>query len=278
MTWSERGPVPPDGTEHRSVGAGVFRRCSSCGESVLSTLRDSTPGVCPVCHHHDRLDALVWVNFLTDPGSFDALDTTLSPTDPLHFSDGRAYTQRLALAQEKTQLTEAIVTGRCTLDHRPALLGVFSFAFLGGSMGSVVGEKLTRLFEHGTTEKIPVIVLSSSGGARMQEGVLSLMQMARVVAARQRLREARVPFISVLLDPTTGGVAASYALLGDINLAEPNALIGFAGPRVIEQTIRQTLPEGFQRSEYLLEHGMLDAIVSRSALRAHLSALLQWLQ
>ncbi len=274
MNWSQRGPVPPDGAERRSWGAGVFRRCGGCGETVLCESPEARWGVCPHCGHHERIAAEQWVSLLTDAGSFAALDDELRPRDPLGFTDGRSYSDRVALAARKTGQGEAVLTGRCAIDGRAALLGVFVFGFLGGSMGSVVGERLTRLFERGAAERVPVVVLSSSGGARMQEGVLSLMQMARTVAARERLRAAGVPFISVLLDPTTGGVAASYALLGDVNVAEPKALIGFAGPRVIEQTIRQTLPEGFQRSEFLLAHGMIDAIVERGRMRETLAKLL----
>jgi len=196
---------------------------------------------------------------------------------PRPFTDGKPYPDRVAASQRSTKVKEAIETGRATLEGLPIAYGAFVFNFMGGSMGSVVGEKIARLFERGASMKLPVVLLQASGGARMQEGILSLMQMAKTVAARERLKDAGVPFFSVLLNPTTGGVAASFALLGDVNIAEPNALIGFAGPRVIETTIRQKLPEGFQRSEFLLEHGMIDRITSRLEMRRELATLVRHL-
>jgi acetyl-CoA carboxylase carboxyl transferase subunit beta len=205
---------------------------------------------------------------------FEAWDTNLSPSDPLEFSDGKGYRDRIAAAQKRAGARESVDIGKATIEGRPIAYGSFVFAFMGGSMGSVAGEKIARLFEHAHAERLPVVLLQASGGARMQEGILSLMQMAKAVAALERFREVKLPFLSVLLHPTTGGVAASFAFLGDVNIAEPKALIGFAGPRVIENTLRQTLPRGFQRSEFLLEHGMVDLIVSRLSMRAELSRLL----
>jgi acetyl-CoA carboxylase carboxyl transferase subunit beta len=202
------------------------------------------------------------------------IDAGLRSVDPLNFKDTVRYKEKLKKAERKAGSVEAVVTGRARLQNIPIMLGAFNFGFIGGSMGSVVGEKLTRLVEYGRDEKRPVIIVSCSGGARMQEGIFSLMQMAKVSAALARLGEARVPYISILTDPTTGGVAASFAMLGDIIIAEPKALIGFAGPRVIEKTIRQKLPEGFQRSEFLLEHGMIDRIVERASMREEVGLIL----
>ena len=214
---------------------------------------------------------------MLDEESFEEWDPTLVPTDPLGFVDGKPYPARVAASQKSSRAREAIETGRAMIEGTPIAYGAFVFGFMGGSMGSVVGEKIARLFERGAQLRLPVVLLSASGGARMQEGILSLMQMAKTVAARERLKDAGVPFISVLLHPTTGGVAASYAFLGDVNVAEPSALIGFAGPRVIETTIRQTLPEGFQRSEFLLEHGMIDRITSRLEMRREIGMLVRHL-
>ncbi len=274
MNWRRRDRAIVDGAEKRSVAPGVFRRCGGCGTTLLEDDLTRAWEVCPRCGFHHRMSAFVWVAMLADAGSFVPIGGGLRSADPLAFSDGQTYPDRVARSQRSSGESDAVVVGDAKLDGMPIALGVFAFAFMGGSMGSVVGERLARLFERGASARRPVVVLSASGGARMQEGIHSLMQMAKTVAARGLLADAGVPFVSVLLDPTTGGVAASYALLGDVNLAEPGALIGFAGPRVIEQTIKQTLPEGFQRSEFLLEHGMIDAIVPRSELRATLRRVL----
>jgi acetyl-CoA carboxylase carboxyl transferase subunit beta len=230
--------------------------------------------VCPLCQHHHKLGAEGWRELLVDPGSFEEWDAHLEPADPLEFVDGKGYPERVAAAQRSSQAKEAVEIGLARMEGRPVAWGAFLFAFMGGSMGSVAGEKVARLFERATEARLPVVLLQASGGARMQEGILSLMQMAKTVAALERLKDATLPFISVLLNPTTGGVAASFALLGDVNLAEPGALIGFAGPRVIENTIRQTLPEGFQRSEFLLAHGMVDRIVSRLEMKREIATIL----
>jgi len=215
------------------------------------------------------------VPLLVDRHAFVELDANLRSADPLNFRDLKRYRERLKKAEKSSGTVEAVLTGRARIVNIPVMLGVFNFSFMGGSMGVVVGEKLTRLIEHGCDERRPVVILSASGGARMQEGIFSLMQMAKVSAALTRLSEARMPYISVLTDPTTGGVAASLAMLGDVILAEPRALIGFAGPRVIEKTIRQTLPEGFQRSEFLFEHGMIDRIVQRADMRDEIAIILR---
>jgi acetyl-CoA carboxylase carboxyl transferase subunit beta len=234
-----------------------------------------TFGVCAKCNYHFRLTAKQRIPLLVDRHSFEELDANLRSTDPLNFKDTKRYKERLKKAEKSSGSVEAVMTGRARILNIPVMIGVFDFSFLGGSMGSVVGEKLARMIEVGISEKRPVIIFSASGGARMQEGIFSLMQMAKVSAALARLGQVHVPYISVLTDPTTGGVAASFAMLGDVIVAEPKALIGFAGPRVIEQTIKQKLPEGFQRSEFLLEHGMLDRIIQRSELRDELALILK---
>ncbi|MDI1444586.1 acetyl-CoA carboxylase, carboxyltransferase subunit beta [Polyangium sp. 6x1] len=278
MSWPDKTPPSAGAGEKRSIGAGVFRRCEGCGETITADDLAASFEVCPRCGHHHKLAAAGWRALLCDDGGLEAWDEHLVPDDPLRFSDGRTYKERVSAAQKKTGAREGIEIGKASLGGRPIGYGAFVFAFMGGSMGSVVGEKITRLFERAAEEELPVVLLSASGGARMQEGILSLMQMAKSVAALERFRQRRLPFVSVLLHPTTGGVAASFAFLGDVNIAEPKALIGFAGPRVIENTIRQTLPPGFQRAEFLLEHGMIDAIVSRLEMKQTIGVLLDHLQ
>ena len=277
MPWPVRKPASADASEKKSVGKGVFRKCDGCGVTLTAEAFRANFEVCPECGKHHKLDAAGWRSLLLDEGELDAWDEHLVPGDPLKFSDGKSYVDRVAAAQRSSGATEAIEIGRATMNGVEIAYGAFLFAFMGGSMGSVVGEKITRLFERATKDRLPVVLLQASGGARMQEGILSLMQMAKTVAALERLRAARLPFASVLLHPTTGGVAASFAFLGDVNIAEPDALIGFAGPRVIENTIRQTLPEGFQKSEFLLAHGMVDRITSRLAMKDELAMLLRML-
>jgi acetyl-CoA carboxylase carboxyl transferase subunit beta len=272
MTWPTKNPPQPQGK--KTLGKGVFRKCDGCGETHPAQSLVDRFEVCPSCGHHHRLGVRGWRDLVLDEGVLEAWDDHLRPTDPLGFSDGKRYEDRIAAAQKNTESAEAVETGRGTLEGRAVAYGSYNFAFMGGSMGSVVGEKITRLFERAMSAKLPVLLLQASGGARMQEGILSLMQMAKMVAALERLRAARLPFISVLRDPTTGGVAASCALLGDVNVAEPQALIGFAGPRVIQSTIGQKLPEGFQRSEFLLAHGMIDLIVPRPEMKTTLATLI----
>jgi acetyl-CoA carboxylase carboxyl transferase subunit beta len=263
-------PEPPG--EGEEIDLAVWRECKGCGELVYVPQLELE--VCYACGHHGRMRGIDRLLALVDPDSFVEFDTDLTAEDPMEFVDTRPYPERLAQAREKTGIQDGFRAGEATIEGRGVQIGTFEFAFLGGSMGSVVGEKVTLLFERALEAGQPAIVISASGGARMQEGLLSLMQMAKTCAALSRLKDQGVPYISVLTHPTTGGVAASFAMLGDVILAEPGALIGFAGPRVIEQTIRQKLPEGFQRSEYLLEHGMLDRIVDRRRLRGELSQLI----
>jgi acetyl-CoA carboxylase carboxyl transferase subunit beta len=274
MAWPEKNLPTTDGSEKRSLGVGVFRRCDGCGETLTAGELAAAFEVCPLCGHHHKLEAEGWRRLLLDDGAFEAWDEHLLPGDPLRFSDGKSYKDRVGQAQKKAKARESVEIGKGRIGERPIAYGAFVFAFMGGSMGSVAGEKVTRLFERAASEGLPVVLLQASGGARMQEGILSLMQMAKSVAALTRFRAAGLPFVSVLLHPTTGGVAASFAFLGDLNIAEPKALIGFAGPRVIENTIRQTLPAGFQRSEFLLDHGMIDAIVPRTAMKAWIGTAL----
>jgi acetyl-CoA carboxylase carboxyl transferase subunit beta len=274
MPWPEKKPPELDAAEKKTLGKGVFRKCDGCGETIPSDAFAANFEVCPQCGQHHKLGASSWRQLLLDGGSLDEWDAHLEPADPLEFADGRTYPERVATAQKASRAREAVEIGRGRIEGRSVGWGAFLFAFMGGSMGSVVGEKVTRLFERATSERMPVVLLEASGGARMQEGILSLLQMAKTVAALERLKDAGLPFISVLLHPTTGGVAASFALLGDVNIAEPGALIGFAGPRVIEQTIRQKLPAGFQRSEFLLAHGMVDRIVSRLEMKREIATIL----
>ena len=266
-----------DASEKKTLGEGLFRKCDACGDAVKKEDFERNLEVCPACGFHFHLTAEQWVDVLADDGSWTALDSELRAGDPLTFIDSKAYPDRVEAARESTGVNDAILAGTARIDGRAVQLGVFVFRFMGGSMGSVVGEVVTRMMERGAEHEQPVVLLSCSGGARMQEGSLSLMQMAKTVAARAKLREAGVPFISVLLNPTTGGVAASFALQGDVNIAEPGALIGFAGPRVIEDTIRQKLPEGFQRAEFLLEHGMIDMISTRQDMRANVARMVEYL-
>ena len=266
-----------DAHEKKTLGEGLFRKCDACGDAVKKEDFERNLEVCPACGFHFHFSAEQWIDLLADERTWTALDTELSAGDPLQFIDSKAYPERVVAARESTGVNDAILAGTARIDGRSVQLGVFVFRFMGGSMGSVVGEVITRMMERGAEHKQPVVLLSCSGGARMQEGSLSLMQMAKTVAARGKLRAAGAPFISVLLHPTTGGVAASFALQGDVNIAEPGALIGFAGPRVIEDTIRQKLPEGFQRAEFLLEHGMVDMISTRQDMRANVARMVEYL-
>jgi acetyl-CoA carboxylase carboxyl transferase subunit beta len=274
MTWPDKKIPDLDASEKKTLGKGVFRKCDGCGETLTAEALHASFEVCSLCGQHHKLSAPRWRDLLLDGGRLEEWDAHLEPADPLGFVDGKPYGDRVHAAQRSAKAKEAIEIGRAHIDGHAVAYGAFLFAFMGGSMGSVVGEKVTRLFERATAARLPVVLLQASGGARMQEGILSLMQMAKTVSALERLRDARLPFLSVLLHPTTGGVAASFALLGDVNMAEPKALIGFAGPRVIEQTIRQKLPEGFQTSEFLLAHGMVDRIVSRLEMKKELAMLL----
>jgi acetyl-CoA carboxylase carboxyl transferase subunit beta len=265
---AEGGPKPA------AKGEALWQKCDECSEVVYREDWERHYNVCPLCGHHDRLPVRRRLELVLDPGSFEELDRELVPQDPLGFVDSKRYRDRLRSTGKATGLKDAFISGTGTIEGRAISVGCFAFEFMGGSMGSVVGEKVTRIFDRAFERRLPALVFSSTGGARMQEGIFSLMQMAKTTAALNRFRSVRKPYLSVMLHPTTGGVAASFAWLGDVILAEPKALIGFAGPRVIEQTIREKLPEGFQRSEFLLDHGMVDAIVSRSEMRHKLSQLL----
>ncbi|HXJ18506.1 MAG TPA: acetyl-CoA carboxylase, carboxyltransferase subunit beta [Candidatus Polarisedimenticolia bacterium] len=278
MTWFKRekrpieNPTPVD--ERRVRTEGLWTKCSSCGAIIWKKDLESNWEVCPKCEHHFRLGSRRRLELLLDAEPWTEHDAELASSDPLRFSDTRPYQQRLKEAQKKLGMKDAIITAEGKLGGRAVICCSMEFGFIGGSMGAVVGEKVTRAIERSAERKLPLVIVSCSGGARMMEGAVSLLQLAKVGAALARLDEARVPFISVLTDPTTGGVTASYAMLGDLNVAEPGALIGFAGPRVIEQTIRQKLPEGFQRAEFLLEHGFLDAVVPRKELKSYIAQAL----
>lgn len=274
MAWLEREKAPIAKSERIDTPDGLWEKCVNCSEIILKRELYDNLNVCPKCDHHYPLPVWERIHSVMDEGSFVECDANLKSSDPLEFTDSKSYASRLEDQFKKTGRRDAFVSGRGTLSGRGLHIGVFDFQFMGGSMGSVVGEKIARLFVRAAKAKEPAVVVSSSGGARMQEGLISLMQMAKTCAAVAKMREAGVPYISILCHPTTGGVAASFAMLGDINIGEPNALIGFAGPRVIEQTIRAQLPEGFQRSEYLLEHGMLDLICHRDSMRMTLARLL----
>lgn len=261
--------------QEREIADGLWNKCESCG--VLAYTKDLKANqlVCSECGHHMSVDSEERIRQIIDANTWQPLDENVCPTDPLQFRDRKAYSDRIKDTQEKTGLRDAVQTGTGLTDGLPVALGVMDFRFMGGSMGSVVGEKLCRLIEHATQERLPAIIICASGGARMQEGMLSLMQMAKISGALQRHKKARLLYVPVLTHPTTGGVTASFAMLGDIILAEPKATIGFAGRRVIEQTLREKLPEDFQSSEYLLQHGFVDAIVSRTQLKKTLAQLIR---
>lgn len=279
MAWFKRAntDLNPSG-EKRVRTEGLWEKCDQCNHVLWKKDLDANLNVCTKCERHFRIDAETRLNLLLDNGEYELFDGGLSSTDPLHFTDTKAYSDRLRKTQESTGLSDAIVNAAGTMEGRPVIISAMEYSFIGGSMGAVVGEVITRAIERGAAERKPVIVISASGGARMMEGVVSLMQMAKISAALAKLDDAGVPYISVLTDPTTGGVTASYAMLGDLNIAEPGALIGFAGPRVIEQTIRQKLPDGFQRSEFLLEHGMLDAVVHRKNMKSYIARALSFME
>ena len=268
------GPISRE-LHQREIADGLWHKCEACG--ILTYTKDlrANQMVCPECHHHHRVYSDERIRQLIDTNTWKAIDENLRPVDPLKFRDRKQYSDRLRETQEKTGLTDAVQTGIGKIDGLPVALGVMDFRFMGGSMGSVVGEKLTRLIEAGTRQRLPVIIVCASGGARMQEGMLSLMQMAKISGALERHRSNHLLYMPILTHPTTGGVTASFAMLGDIILAEPKATIGFAGRRVIEQTLREKLPENFQSSEYLLNHGFVDAIVPRTQLKPTLAMLIR---
>ncbi len=280
MAWFKKEKTPkqaPPGEKKVQVPEGFWVKCENCKEIIYKKEVARSANVCPKCNYHFRISARERLEQVLDDGQFEEFDRDIAPTDPLDFVDIKPYQDRLEDYQSRTGLKDALISCAGTIGGYPVVVAIQEYGFMGGSMGSVVGEKVARCAERALAERRPLIVFSCSGGARMQEGALSLMQMAKVSAALSRLDEAGVPFISVLTDPTTGGVTASFAMLGDLNIAEPKALIGFAGPRVIEQTIRQKLPVGFQRAEFLVEHGMLDFIVERSQMREVLISCLKFM-
>ncbi len=273
MVWFRKDKKPLKAEDKRDVPGNVFDKCPGCGEILYSERLAQNLNVCPNCAHHLRIPAEDYLELLIDSGTFEELDEGLRASDPMRFRDLKAYPDRIAAAEAKGR-NEALVSGVGELDGIPVLVAVMDFSFIGGSMGSVVGEKIARAGRIALERRSPLIIVSASGGARMQEGIYSLMQMAKTSAVLARLHDAGVPYVSILTNPTTGGVTASYAMLGDVNLAEPGALVGFAGPRVIEETIKQELPKGFQRSEFLLEHGMVDRVVDRRQLKDTVALLL----
>jgi acetyl-CoA carboxylase carboxyl transferase subunit beta len=277
--WFKKDRAPKEPREGRTskVPDGLWVKCENCRQILYNKELGRNFKICPKCAYHFRLSAPERLRMLFDDERYTELETGLRSSDPLKFRDSKKYRDRLRDAEASVGPSDAIVVAAGTLEGIPVIIGAKEYYFMAGSMGSVVGEKVTRAVERALAERKPLILVSTTGGARMQEGILSLMQMGKICAALARLAEHRVPYISIMTDPTTGGVTASYAMLGDLNIAEPNALIGFAGPRVIEQTIRQTLPEGFQRSEFLLEHGMLDFIVDRSEMKATVGRCLRLL-
>ncbi|HVR42584.1 MAG TPA: acetyl-CoA carboxylase, carboxyltransferase subunit beta [Thermoanaerobaculia bacterium] len=276
MAWFKKEKKPKEPVESSTrIPEGMWIKCEECREIILRKEAEQNLMVCPRCGHHFRVTAAERLAMLFDDGAYKLFATEIRSADPLRFRDTKRYRDRLKVYESRVGPGDAVLCAEGKLDGIPAIVCAMEYAFMGGSMGSVVGEKITIAAERAVEKKLPLIVVSCSGGARMQEGILSLMQMAKIAAALRRLADARLPFISVLTDPTTGGVTASYAMLGDLNVAEPKALIGFAGPRVIEQTIRQTLPEGFQRAEFLVEHGMLDFIVPRTQMKATLAGALR---
>ena len=264
--------------ERPSRMRGLWAKCEQCSEIIYREEIEKNLNVCPHCGHHMPWPSRARLLATLDPDSFEEFDKNLEPQDPLGFVDSKKYRERLKATRKSLGENDAFVSGVGRLDGRRISVGCFLFEFMGGSMGSVVGEKVARVFERAVELECPAVIFSASGGARMQEGIYSLMQMAKTSAALQRLSEARLPYLSVLTDPTTGGVTASYAMLGDLNIAEPKALIGFAGPRVIEQTIRQTLPDGFQRAEFLVEHGMVDVITPRAEMKPAIARFLRFLR
>jgi acetyl-CoA carboxylase carboxyl transferase subunit beta len=274
VSWFKRKSEESGKATKVVIAEGLWIKCDSCKEIMYRAEVERAGRVCPKCHYPFRISARERIALLADPGSFEERETGLVPADPLTFKDSKRYRDRVRAAVQKTATEEAVVCGVASIGGQAAVLAVFEFGFLGGSMGSVVGEKLVRAIELAIDKHLPVVIVSASGGARMQEGILSLMQMAKTSAALERLGANGLPYLSVLTDPTTGGVTASFAMLGDVILAEPRALIGFAGPRVIAETIRQPLPEGFQRSEFLLAHGQLDMIVERRELKETLRRIL----
>jgi acetyl-CoA carboxylase carboxyl transferase subunit beta len=278
MAWFKRESGDLDNSGKKTVRTeGLWVKCEDCRQIIWKKDIEDNLNVCPKCDKHFRIDARTRLALLMDDNQYEVFDGNLSSTDPLKFVDLKPYASRLRQAQRDTGLRDAVINAQGKLLGRPVVASAMEYAFIGGSMGAVAGEMITRAVERALDSKTPLIIVSASGGARMMEGVVSLMQLAKISAALARLDKAKIPYVSLLTDPTTGGVTASFAMLGDLNIAEPGALIGFAGPRVIEQTIRQKLPEGFQRSEFLLQHGMLDAVVPRKELKPYIARALDFM-
>jgi acetyl-CoA carboxylase carboxyl transferase subunit beta len=278
MAWFKRESGELDTSGEKKVRTeGLWVKCESCRQIIWKKDLEESMNVCPKCDKHFRIDARTRLAQLLDENQYEVVDADISSTDPLKFVDLKPYSSRLKQAQQDTGLKDAVINAHGKLAGRPVVASVMEYSFIGGSMGAVVGEAITRAVERAADTRTPLIIVSASGGARMMEGVISLMQLAKISAALAKLDHVKVPYISLLTDPTTGGVTASFAMLGDLNIAEPGALIGFAGPRVIEQTIRQKLPPGFQRSEFLLQHGMLDAVVPRKQLRPYIARALDFM-
>lgn len=277
MSWFKREENEIVNDERKTVRTeGLWTQCGSCRQAIFKKDLEDNLNVCPKCGHHFRINAGHRIRLLLEPG-YQLVDMELRSTDPLEFSDLKKYKHRLAEAQRKTGLNDAIINAIGKIGPHAVVMSSMEYGFIGGSMGAVVGETIARAIDRSLETRHPLIIVAASGGARMMEGIISLMQLAKIAAGLAKLDEAKIPYISVMTDPTTGGVTASFAMLGDLNIAEPGALIGFAGPRVIEQTTRQRLPEGFQRSEFLLEHGFLDAIVPRKEMKQYLTRALSWM-
>ena len=278
MAWFKRETGELDTSGAKTVRTeGLWVKCEGCRQIIWKKDLEENLNVCPKCDKHFRIDARTRLAQLLDNNDYETFDGNIASTDPLKFVDLKPYSSRLKQAQHDTGLLDAVINAHGKLEGRPVVASVMEYSFIGGSMGAVVGEAITRAVERSADTRMPLIIVSASGGARMMEGVISLMQLAKISAALAKLDKAKVPYISLLTDPTTGGVTASFAMLGDLNIAEPGALIGFAGPRVIEQTIRQKLPPGFQRSEFLLQHGMLDAVVPRKQLKPYIARALNFM-
>jgi acetyl-CoA carboxylase carboxyl transferase subunit beta len=278
MTWFKRESSEVDNSGEKTIRTeGLWVKCEDCRQIIWKKDLEENFNCCPKCEKHFRIDARTRLSYLLDDGAYETDDGNLVSIDPLKFVDLKAYSSRITAARRDTGLNDAVINARGKLNGRPVIVSAMEYSFIGGSMGAVVGEMITRAVERATDTRTPLVVVAASGGARMMEGAISLMQLAKISAALARMDEARVPYVSVLTDPTTGGVTASFAMLGDLNIAEPGALIGFAGPRVIEQTIRQKLPAGFQRAEFLLEHGMLDAVVPRKEMKAYIARALEFM-
>ncbi len=276
MVWFLRSKESIDSDKPKEMPDGLWTKCPSCGEIIFKKQLEENLFTCPKCNHHFRIGVVEYISIILDEGSFEEVNANITSSDPLNFFDSKSYVERIEQARKSTGFNEALITGTGTIDGHPVAAGFMCFAFIGGSMGSAVGEKFYRLARLSLEKNVPLVMVCASGGARMQEAALSLMQMAKTSAILTELADAHIPYITILTDPTTGGVTASYGMLGDITIAEPGALIGFAGPRVIEQTIKKKLPPDFQKAEFLLEKGFVDIVVPRKELKSTLAKLIKW--